>query len=410
MPADASNKNVTWSSSNTGIATVSNGVVTGVAAGTATITATTATGGFTDTCTVTVVDTAVHPESVSVNPASATIEAGATQALTATVAPANATNKNVTWSSNHTNIATVSAAGVVTGVAAGTATITATTVDGGKTATCEVTVTAAPVHPTSVTLNRTSLNLQIGGTDTLTATVLPANAVDKSVTWSSSSNAIATVNSSGLVTGVAAGTATVTATTVDGGKTAACTVTVTSTQPSGNLAAGRTPTASTTFTNIGRITDGDLTTNNYSDSYPTAGLQWIQLDLGSSKDMNNIKLWHYFGDARKYHDVIVQVSNDSSFSTGVTTVYNNDTNNSAGRGTGKDTEYSETSSGLSIEFNTISARYVRFYSNGSTSNNYNHYVEAQISYEANQTAYTGCFLQPCIRQAANIINNILKPS
>ena len=101
--------------------------------------------------------------------------------------------------------------------------------------------------------------------------------------------------------------------------------------------------------------------------------------------MNNIKLWHYFGDARKYHDVIVQVSNDSSFSTGVTTVYNNDTNNSAGRGTGKDTEYSETSSGLSIEFNTISARYVRFYSNGSTSNNYNHYVEVQISYEADQT-------------------------
>jgi hypothetical protein len=153
----------------------------------------------------------------------------------------------------------------------------------------------------------------------------------------------------------------------------------------GSLAAGRTPTAPTNFTNMVRITDGDLTANNYSDSYPAAGLQWVQLDLGSSKDMNNIQLWHYFGDARKYHDIIVQVSNDSSFSTGVTTVYNNDTNNSAGRGTGKDIEYTETNSGLNIQFNTISARYVRFYSSGSTVNNYNHFVEAQIYYDSDQT-------------------------
>jgi uncharacterized protein YjdB len=383
LPADATNKNITWKSSDTSIATVANGVITPVAAGSATITVTTAVGGFTDTCDVTVVDTAIHPDSVSLNKPSTTIAAGSSETLTATVLPSNATNKNVTWKSSNTSVAIV-ANGVVTAVSAGSATITASTADGGKTATCAVTVTAATVHPTGVTLNNSSINLKVAGTDTLTATVLPANSDNKAVTWSSSSNAIATVSASGLVTGMGAGTATITVKTADGGKTATCTVTVASNQASGNLAAGKTPTASTAFTNIARITDSDVTMNNYSDSYPNSGLQWIQIDLGSSKDINTIDLWHYFGDSRKYHDVIIKLSNDSSFSSGVSTVYNNDTNNSSGLGTGKDTEYTETSSGLNVRFNTITARYVRFYSNGSTANNYNHYVEAKISYDPNQ--------------------------
>jgi uncharacterized protein YjdB len=147
----------------------------------------------------------------------------------------------------------------------------------------------------------------------------------------------------------------------------------------GNLAADKSVTSSTNFTNISRITDSNMDTDNYSDGYPNQGLQWVQIDLGASQDVSNIKLWHYFGDARKYHDVIVQLSNDSTFSTGVvTTVFNNDEDESAGLGLGKDSEYAETSTGLNITFNTVNARYARFYSSGSTANNWNHYVEIEI--------------------------------
>lgn len=145
-----------------------------------------------------------------------------------------------------------------------------------------------------------------------------------------------------------------------------------------NRAAGKLPTSSVAFTSLARVTDGDKNTNNYADSLTNSGLQWIQIDLGANYNVSSIKLWHYFGDTRKYRDVVVQLSNDPAFATGVTTVYNNDTNNSAGRGTGANSEYSETSAGLSIAVSNISARYARFYSNGSSANVYNHYVEVEI--------------------------------
>ena len=144
-PADANTGKAisTWTSSNTAVATVANGVVTGVSAGTATITATTE-GGITASCTVTV--SVVSVTGVSLDKSSADLQIGGTTTLTATVAPADASNKTVTWSSSNPAVATV-ANGVVTGIAAGTATITATTVDGNKTATCTVTVTAGPPVP-----------------------------------------------------------------------------------------------------------------------------------------------------------------------------------------------------------------------------------------------------------------------
>ena len=163
---------------------------------------------------------------VTVSPSTLTLEVGKTSTLTATVTPSNATNKTVTWSSSNTSVATVSSAGVVTGVAAGSATITATTQDGGKKATCAVTVKAASVAVTGVTLNKTSLSLGVGKTSTLTATVVPSNATDKSVTWSSSNTSIATVSSAGVVKGVKAGSATITVKTNDGGYTATCAVSV----------------------------------------------------------------------------------------------------------------------------------------------------------------------------------------
>ncbi|WDF59957.1 Ig-like domain-containing protein [Flavobacterium sp. KACC 22758] len=161
---------------------------------------------------------------VSVSPATATVGLGSTQQLNAAIAPANATNQNVTWTSSNTAVATVNASGLVTAVAAGTAAITVKTVDGNKTATSAITVAAIPVS--SAEVSPASASLYAGNTQQLSVTISPANATNKNVTWSSSNSAVATVNSSGLVTAVSAGTATITATTQDGNKTASAAITV----------------------------------------------------------------------------------------------------------------------------------------------------------------------------------------
>ncbi|MDD5672792.1 MAG: Ig-like domain-containing protein [Chitinivibrionales bacterium] len=168
---------------------------------------------------------------VSVNPTSATLNVGATQQLTATVSPANATNKSVSWSSSNTGIASVNASGLVTGVAAGSATITVTTQDGGKTASSAITITSTTVPVTGVSVSPSSATITAGATQQLTATVSPSNATNKNVSWSSSAIAVASVNSSGLVTGISAGSATITVTTQDGGKTASSAITVTASAP-----------------------------------------------------------------------------------------------------------------------------------------------------------------------------------
>ena len=168
----------------------------------------------------------IHVTNVSLSQTELSLTEGNTAQLTATVKPDNATNKNVTWNSDDTGVATVDATGKVTAVSAGTATITVTTVDQSKTATCEVTVAAATVPVSGVSLNKDSLALGVGDTETLTATVAPDNATNKAVTWTSSDTSVATVDAAGKVTAVGAGTATITVTTQDGNHTAACTVTV----------------------------------------------------------------------------------------------------------------------------------------------------------------------------------------
>ena len=145
--------------------------------------------------------------------------------LTVTILPENATNKTVNWSSNKPDVAMVNAeTGEVTAVAIGTATVTVTTQDGNKTASCTVTVT--PVLVTSVTVQST-FSLGFGETTTLIATILPENATNKTVNWSSNKPDVAMVNAeTGEVTAVAWGTATITVTTKDGGKTAYCNIMV----------------------------------------------------------------------------------------------------------------------------------------------------------------------------------------
>ncbi len=217
LPEDAQDKTVAWSSSDTKIATVNDaGLVTAVAPGSATIKVTA--GGKSATCTVTVEPITV--ESVTLDRTELTLKRGETETLTATVLPEDAQDKTVAWSSSDERIATVSDAGLVTAVAAGPATITARA--GGRSATCAVTVEAIAVE--SVTLDKTELTLKRGETETLTATVLPEDAQDKTVAWSSSDERIATVSDAGLVTAVAAGPATITARA--GGKSATCAVVV----------------------------------------------------------------------------------------------------------------------------------------------------------------------------------------
>lgn len=243
-PSNATNKSVTWQSSNTRVVTVnSSGKLTAVGNGSATITATAKDGSKkTATCKVTVkIPTVVKVNSVSLNYTDVRLSSkGQTLQLTATVSPSNASNKSVKWTSSNTKVATVSSSGKVTAVANGNTTITATAADGsGKKDICAVTVNIPkPADPTptptpsvvkvsSVSLNPSSLSLtKKGQTAQLSASVSPSNATNKSINWSSSNNNVATV-SNGVVTAVGNGSATITATAADGsGKRASCSVTV----------------------------------------------------------------------------------------------------------------------------------------------------------------------------------------
>ena len=223
-PSDAENKTILWISSNSSVASVRGGVVTAIAPGTATITAKTEDGAKTATCKVTVVAKVYPVTSVSLDKTSASLTEGETITLTATVNPDNATNKNVSWKSSNTSVASV-VDGKVTALKAGTTTITVTTEDGNKTATCNITVNAKVYPVTGVSLDKTSASLTEGETITLTATVNPDNATNKNVSWKSSNTSVASVVD-GKVTALKAGTTTITVTTEDGNKTATCKITV----------------------------------------------------------------------------------------------------------------------------------------------------------------------------------------
>ncbi len=220
LPEDATDKTVTWSSSNEAVATVdSNGKVIAVALGNANITA--KCGDATATCAVTVI--ATPAESITLNQTTASLKVGETVALIATVLPEDATDKTVTWSSSNEAVATVDVNGKVTAVALGNAIITAKC--GDVSATCAITMVATPVE--SITLNQTTASLKVGETVKLTATVLPEDATDKTVTWSSSNEAVATVDANGKVTAVALGNAIITAKCGDVSATCAITVVAT---------------------------------------------------------------------------------------------------------------------------------------------------------------------------------------
>lgn len=159
---------------------------------------------------------------VSLNKTALQLKAGENETLIATIRPTDATNKNVTWTSSDTDVASVHD-GLVTAKKAGTAVITVITEDGNFTAVCAVTVTQ-PV--TGVELNKSSLTLQVGESEGLLAAVLPDDATNKQVVWTSSNSSVASVSQNGAVTALKVGTAVITVTTADGGFTATCAVTV----------------------------------------------------------------------------------------------------------------------------------------------------------------------------------------
>ena len=223
-PSDATDKTLTWTSSDASVASVSvNGEVKALKAGTAIITVSSA-NGKTATCKVTVAARVIEVSSVSLDKTSLEMTEGEAAMLTATVNPSDATDKTLTWTSSDTSVASVSATGEVKALKAGTTNITVSSVN-GKTATCKVTVAAKIIEVTGITLSNTELKMTEGETATLTAIVAPANATDKTLTWTSSNNSVASVSANGEVKALKAGSAIITVNSANG-KTANCVVTV----------------------------------------------------------------------------------------------------------------------------------------------------------------------------------------
>ena len=147
------------------------------------------------------------------------------------------------------------------------------------------------------------------------------------------------------------------------------------------ISEGKEVTSSDDWPIIGELeflTDGDKDADEgyYVELAPE--LQWVQIDLEASKEIYVIALWHYHSQARAYHDVIVQVSDDAEFGSGVKTVFNSDHDNSSGLGEGRDKAYIETHEGKLIDVGGVEGQYVRFYSNGNSTDTMNHYIEAQV--------------------------------
>lgn len=148
-----------------------------------------------------------------------------------------------------------------------------------------------------------------------------------------------------------------------------------------NLAKDKDVTSSDTAPLIGDlslVTDGDKEADEGYYVELSSGKQWIQIDLGQPGIINAIGLWHYHSQIRVYNDVIIQVSDDPDFITGVTTIFNADDDNSSGLGKGSELSFTDTNEGKVIDGKGAKGRYIRLYSNGNTANGQNHYIEVEV--------------------------------
>lgn len=149
-----------------------------------------------------------------------------------------------------------------------------------------------------------------------------------------------------------------------------------------NIAKGKKVTSSDDFPLIGElelVTDGDKEAAEGSYVEIQNGFQWVQIDLEKTSEIFAVAVWHYHSQERAYKDVVVQVSDDPTFKSGVKTIFNNDHDNSAKLGKGQNKAYVETNLGKLMVVNPpVKGRYIRLYSNGNTSNDMNHYIEVEV--------------------------------
>jgi hypothetical protein len=148
-----------------------------------------------------------------------------------------------------------------------------------------------------------------------------------------------------------------------------------------NVALGKTVTSSaeaTIFGDLSQLTDGNKEAEDTSLVDIEGPVQWVQVDLGKNYAIYAIVLWHFHLEERLFFDVVIRVSDDPEFKEGVTTLFNNDHNNTSGLGVGKDKEYIETYEGKLIGAKGATGRYVRFYSNGNTETDTNQYLEIEV--------------------------------
>ena len=221
-PSNASNQSLSYTSSNSNIATVdSEGNVKGIAVGEAYITVSAA--GYQAVANIKVINT-ISLNSISI-PKNLQLKEQSSSTLNVTFNPSNATNKKVTWKSSNPNVATVDSSGNVKAIAPGTATITVISSDGGKVATCNVEVTALSKKLTGISLNKTELSMELDTEETLTVIFNPEYAENKNIKWSSSNTKIAKV-SNGKITPVKPGKVEIKAVSEDGNYEAVCQVTI----------------------------------------------------------------------------------------------------------------------------------------------------------------------------------------
>lgn len=199
-PDNATNKDVVWTSSDSKIASVAGGKVTGVSEGSATITVTTADGGYTASTIVKVTKPTVYVTGIALNVEQMVVKVKETKKLIATVTPTDATDKGLIFTSNNNAIASVSSDGTITGISAGTTLIQVTDSTGTFRAFCTVTVPKPVVEVTSVKLDKSSLEIVEGKTVSLKTIIKPTNATYKTIAWSSSDESIVTVSQDGAVT------------------------------------------------------------------------------------------------------------------------------------------------------------------------------------------------------------------
>jgi len=222
-PSNATNKSVSWRSSNTNVATVNEeGRVVAIKQGSTTVTVTTEDGGFSADCKVTVSPKNVAVNSIRIEPERADIAKGSQFQLSVVFEPSNATNKNVSWKSSDEKIATVDKNGLVKGIAGGNVTITATSESGSKTATCNVKVV---VNAVSITMTPTSLGLHPGEYSNVSCDIKPDDANNYSLEWTTGNSSVATV-SSGQVKAVGIGSTAIRVKDANTGIYAECSVKV----------------------------------------------------------------------------------------------------------------------------------------------------------------------------------------